>query len=160
MPPQGTPPWQQAARRLRGYGYGSQGSLRVSDAERAEVADLLSRHYGDGRLDKAEFEQRMDLAMHARTYADLGSLLADLPQPEAADSAATGSPGSPARYQRPGRRHHPLLALGLIVVAGVIAWQALASGWATRPWGWFGPGPWPVILLIVLIAVYVTRRRS
>ena len=27
-------------------------NMRVSDAERAEVADLLGRHYSDGRLDK------------------------------------------------------------------------------------------------------------
>ena len=31
-------------------------NMRISDAERTEVADRLSRHYGDGRLDSEEFE--------------------------------------------------------------------------------------------------------
>jgi hypothetical protein len=30
-------------------------SIRASDAERAEVADNLSRHFADGRLDQPEF---------------------------------------------------------------------------------------------------------
>ena len=29
---------------------GSYSDLRISDAERGEVADLLAAHYGDGRL--------------------------------------------------------------------------------------------------------------
>ena len=46
-------------------------SMRISDAERAEVSDRLSQHYGDGRLDEAEFGKRLDQAMHAVTQSDL-----------------------------------------------------------------------------------------
>ena len=46
-------------------------NMRVSDAERAEVADRLSKHYSDGRLDEAEFNERIDQAMRAKTHADL-----------------------------------------------------------------------------------------
>jgi hypothetical protein len=53
--------------------------MRVSDAERAEMADTLSKHYADGRLDDAEFKDRLDRAMGAKTRADLNGLLADLP---------------------------------------------------------------------------------
>jgi|HubBroStandDraft_2_1064218.scaffolds.fasta_scaffold46998_2 hypothetical protein len=63
--------------------------LRVSDADRAAVADRLSRHYGDGRLDKAEFDLRLDRTMRATTRADLMGLLSDLPEgppPAPADS--------------------------------------------------------------------------
>ena len=49
-------------------------SMRVSDAERAEVADRLSKHYGDGRLDQAEFNERLDQAMRAKTRQDLDGL--------------------------------------------------------------------------------------
>jgi hypothetical protein len=80
--------------------------MRISDAERAEVADRLSKHYGDGRLDQAEFSRRLDQAMHAVTQADLNGLFDDLPetgpggagpepsepQPAGAASAATGAP--------------------------------------------------------------------
>jgi hypothetical protein len=44
-----SPGWILAATRRRA----SYADLRISDAERAEIADLLSRHYGDGRLDQA-----------------------------------------------------------------------------------------------------------
>ena len=66
--------WGLAAESRRGR------QLRVSDAERNEVAELLSKHYGDGRLDAAEFQERLDRAMSAKTRADLSGLLADLPR--------------------------------------------------------------------------------
>ncbi len=80
--------------------------LRVSDAERAEVADRLARHFGDGRLDQSEFEKRLDQAMRATTVADLSGLLADLPDgkplpllyPVPADGPA--SQAGRRRYQR------------------------------------------------------------
>jgi hypothetical protein len=53
--------------------------IRIGDAERTEVADRLARHFSDGRLDEAEFGERLDQAMHAKTMADLVRLLADLP---------------------------------------------------------------------------------
>ena len=81
-----------ATRRRAGHA-----DLRISDAERAEVADLLATHYGDGRLDQAEFEQRLDQAMRARTYRDLGGLFADLPP-----TPAAGRQGRKGRTCRPG----------------------------------------------------------
>jgi hypothetical protein len=155
-----TPSWLLAASRRRaGYGH-----LRVSDAERAEVADLLSKHYGDGRLDQSEFEARMDLAMHAKTYADLDGLFNDLPQAE-----PSGPPGGPPgtggalRQEYPrgpvSRRHrnHPLLVGGLIVILAIAIGHALT--WPFGPWIWFGFGPWLWIVLAVVLVVYVTRRR-
>ncbi len=157
-----TPSWLLAASRRRaGYGH-----LRVSDAERAEVADLLSKHYGDGRLDQAEFEARMDLAMRAKTYADLNGLFDDLPQTETSGTAG-GPPGaggalrrehplSPAPRQH---RHHPLLVIGLVVVAAIAVGHALT--WPFGLWGWFGFGfgPWLWIVALILVGVYVARRR-
>lgn len=43
------------------------------------MSDLLSRHYADGRLDTAEFEERVGRAMAAKTRGDLAGLLEDLP---------------------------------------------------------------------------------
>ena len=68
--------------------------MRIGDAERTEVADHLAHHFSDGRLDEAEFGERLDRAMRARTMADLSGLLADLP----------GEPASPAAPP-PGDRH-------------------------------------------------------
>ena len=79
----------------RWMGPSTDATLRVSDAERNDVADKLSRHFADGRLDQAEFKERLDAAMSAKTQGDLAGLFDDLP-PLAAirlrhPRAATGS---------------------------------------------------------------------
>jgi hypothetical protein len=53
--------------------------LRVGTAERSEVADALSQHFAEGRLDTTEFNERTEQAMTAKTRADLSTLLTDLP---------------------------------------------------------------------------------
>ena len=53
--------------------------LRVSDAEREHVGELLQRAVGQGRLTVDEFAERMDAAMAARTRGELNAVLLDLP---------------------------------------------------------------------------------
>src|SRR5580704_11117291 len=52
--------------------------LRVSDAEREAVAGRLAEHFAAGRLDQAEFDDRVGRAMSARTRGDLRGLFAGL----------------------------------------------------------------------------------
>jgi Domain of unknown function (DUF1707) len=40
------------------YGYTDQ-HIRVSDAERTEMADRLAAHFAEGRLNQAEFDERV-----------------------------------------------------------------------------------------------------
>ena len=54
-------------------------TMRASDTERNAVADKLSRHYAEGRLDEVEFKNRLDTAMSATTRGDLNGLFDDLP---------------------------------------------------------------------------------
>ena len=54
--------------------------LRVSDAERDEVTERLSRHFADGRLDQSEFTARLGRATGAVTRGDLDGLFDDLPR--------------------------------------------------------------------------------
>jgi len=54
--------------------------LRVSDAERDAVVTELGEHFEQGRLDRAEFDERVTQALAAKTESDLDGLLADLPQ--------------------------------------------------------------------------------
>jgi hypothetical protein len=54
-------------------------SLRVSDAEREHVVELLQRATGAGLLDLDEFTQGVDTALAARTRAELNAVLVDLP---------------------------------------------------------------------------------
>jgi Domain of unknown function (DUF1707) len=116
--------------------------LRVSDAERTEVADRLGKHYGDGRLDQEEFNERVDRAMSAKTQSDLSGLFTDLPDLDA--------PDVPARRPRPGH-HNRLLPVVLFVVLVVIAGHALTS--------FFVPG-WLTFVLLAAIVLYVLRGRD
>lgn len=60
-------------------------ALRIGDAERDRAIDMLREHYAAGRLTKLEHEERTELALRARTGADLDALFADLPLPDPAD---------------------------------------------------------------------------
>jgi hypothetical protein len=53
--------------------------IRASDADRDRVAALLQEHHAEGRLSAEEFDERLDVALHARTLGELDELLADLP---------------------------------------------------------------------------------
>lgn len=53
--------------------------LRASDTERDAAASELSAHYQAGRLDQAEFDDRLTQVFQAKTRGDLIELLADLP---------------------------------------------------------------------------------
>ncbi len=137
--------------------------MRVSDAERAEVADRLSRHYGDGRLDQAEFEERLDQAMKAKTRADFDGLFADLPGggPGTSGPAAgpafgpvpAGGPGlagpPPGVCAAPWHRRHRGLFLLLVVLAAVIMGPALAHLVV----------PWLVIALIAFVVIRIFSHR-
>jgi hypothetical protein len=98
-------------------------TLRVSDAERNEVADKLSRHFAEGRLDQTEFKERLDAAMSAKTHGDLAGLFDDLP------ALATEPPPPPSRR----RRLIPFLVMVafLIVAAGstISFWHVMHVPW-------------------------------
>ena len=149
MPASSSPRFSRGLGPLLGSGYSDQ-QMRVSDAERQEVADRLAVHYGDGRLDQAEFDERLGRAMSAKTRADLNGLLDDLPEPGPA-----GASGVPDRSRRAGRSVHPhphphrhghgLLVLAAIVVIAVAAAHTLV--WFTVSWLWLG-----AVALIALVA--------
>jgi hypothetical protein len=129
--------------------------MRVSDAERSQVADALSKHFAEGRLDQTEFDERMQRAMAAKTRADLAGLFDDLPPlvPE-------GVAGAEFRRRRRGgfalvmvtaliflaalssavwAWHFPWLLFGLIFF---LVWRRSRWGWhRARCWGWYTPVP-------------------
>jgi Domain of unknown function (DUF1707) len=53
------------------------------------VVELLRVSAGDGRLTAEELDERLELAMTARTYGELAKLVADLPAPGGAVAPAT-----------------------------------------------------------------------
>jgi len=151
MPAPTSPPWSAGSTGpgyRRHFRYGG-ADLRASDAERTDVADRLSRHYQDGRLDQAEFNERLDRAMNAKTRADFNGLFADLPDlPDAADqNGQSGKSGqgksrqsstpafNPGRIQqRQARRNSASYVVFLIFVAVVTVVIAHSLMHPVLPW--------------------------
>ena len=122
--------WARGFSPLFGGPYSDQ-HIRVSDAERQAVTDRLAEHFADGRLDQAEFDERVGRATSAKTRADLNGLFDDLPET-----------GAPAATDRPRRRYrHPVLLIGLVVLV------AVAAGHLVFPLLWIG-----FLVAIVLFA--------
>jgi hypothetical protein len=88
--------------------------LRASHQDRDRVVELLRVAAGDGRLTAGELDERLEVALNARTQRELAVLTADLP--------ATGS--LPARQSAPAAKD--------------LIWIDCGSGSARRD------GPWVV----------------
>ena len=87
-------------------GYDARSRLRVSDADRHQVAELLRVAAGEGRLDIEELEERLEAAYAAKTYGDLVPITADLPA-----GGRTPAPRDPAGALTPAARHDSSFAL-------------------------------------------------
>lgn len=65
--------------------------VRASDGERDQAAEILRAAYAEGRLSRAELDERLTAAYAAKTHADLHDLTSDLP----------GTVSAPATGDRP-----------------------------------------------------------
>jgi len=70
--------------------------LRVSDAEREQVAEMLREAAGQGRITLDELDARLEASYAAKTYAELAVITDDLPVQGAAALAMSGSGAFPA----------------------------------------------------------------
>ncbi|HSZ42376.1 MAG TPA: DUF1707 domain-containing protein [Trebonia sp.] len=137
--------------------------MRVSDAERAEVADRLATHYSDGRLDKAEFDERVARAMSAKTRADLNGLFDDLPDVgTGADANATSAgrggsgggmggvygPTRPYGMSRRPHHGHPVATIAIVAIAAFFLWHAVLHVFFI---------PWFAIIVLIAAVVFVNR---
>jgi len=159
MPAPYNPPWGRGSSGRRAAQ--EDPNMRVSHAERTEVADRLSKHYGDGRLDEEEFNERLDRAMKAKTRGDLNGLFDDLPGAEDAPRPAAGPPAvRPPRTRRPLPR---IVFLGFVAIVAIMVGQALAGPLfafpfrAAWPWGWGFHIPWLLIGIVVFLWWRFTR---
>jgi hypothetical protein len=136
-------------------GTGRQRHLRALHADREEVIDLLKVAFVQGRLDRDEFDLRVDRALASRTYQDLGALTADIPvQPVrprpvapvrepvskaavAAMACATAALAGmlPVMMMRPPWPHWvlPVAALWFVLATAVpTGWFALLHDWLSK----------------------------
>jgi len=148
---------QQWTRRIR---YSDQ-HIRVSDAERNAVAELLGQHYADGRLDQAEFDERVSRTMAAKTRGDLLGLFDDLPDIDSTAGAGPTGPGGPAGpaipYQMQRRRRggivRTVLVFVLVLICANVAWHAFASMF------FIGPVAWAVVIIAAIVLITRSARR-
>ncbi|GAB2764176.1 DUF1707 domain-containing protein [Nocardioides salsibiostraticola] len=54
-------------------------SLRISDADRERVAEVLREAAGEGRIDFIELDERLEATYAAKVYGDLLPIVVDLP---------------------------------------------------------------------------------
>ena len=111
--------------------------MRVSDAERSEMADILSKHYAEGRLDESEFKVRLDKAMSAKTRRDLAGLLNDLP----------------SLHPEPVRPKHLFARRVWWAFSAVAVFSLALAFFAVLTPAHF---PWP--LLLIVLAIFWLRR--
>ena len=73
--------------------------IRVSDADRERVTARLREHFAEGRLSSEELDERITAALSAKTFGDLRSVMADLPDaaPEPPHVRPVSALGIPAR---------------------------------------------------------------
>jgi uncharacterized membrane protein len=147
-------PWARGFSPLFGGPYADQ-NMRVSDAERQEVADRLAEHFASGRLDQEEFDERVSRAMSAKTRADLSGLFDDLPEAgrPGMGQPGTGLPGtgaSAAMCAHRRRFRHPVLLAAFVILV------ALTAGHVIFPLLWIG-----FLAVIILAATgHFGRGRS
>lgn len=128
------PPWPGPRRAPRD----NDPHLRISNAERHEIADALSKHFAEGRLDSEEFDERVGRVMNAKTRGDVAGVLDDLPR--------LGPPPPPAPRHRPVGQWVLALLL-LLFVASIAAVPAHVHV------------PWLLIGIVAFLLWHRARRR-
>lgn len=128
--------------------------MRAADADRERVAEHLRSAHAEGRLDLAEYDDRVQQVWAARTYGDLALLTADLPGGWSGPSQRRSQPGPPlpAERGRPERGHgRATLAAWLsLSVINVVIWAVVClTTWRwIYPWWIWVALPWGAVLFM------------
>jgi hypothetical protein len=145
-------------------------SLRAADTDRQLVADQLYAALNEGRLNLAEYDDRVRQTYAARTYADLDGLLNDLPPVSRANALAV-PPREPPTPEVPSGRPARRLPMALMVlwtvyggVVGInlVVWLlvTVTTGSAIYPWPIWVAGPAGAALLAVTVGVQAIRQSN
>lgn len=118
--------------------------LRASDADRDRIHQVLASAFGDGRLDRVEFEERTDAVVRARTLGELPVVVRDLlPDPgPALTPAARRAGGGIFEEARAAYLTQRRNAVWGFLSASVICWVIWLG--TSGPEGF----PWPVFVML------------
>jgi uncharacterized protein DUF1707/uncharacterized protein DUF4190 len=123
-----------------GSGYGTAAGpswMLAADADRERAIDVLKAGFAEGRLTRAEHDDRTARVYAARTYGELGALIADLPAGPLGHPVHYPSIGYPLRQMaRPATNSLAVAALacgiGEFLTMGLTAIPAIVLGHAAR----------------------------
>jgi hypothetical protein len=124
-------------------------NLRAADADRERIGERLRKSHAEGRLDMAEFQERLERCYEAKTLGELRELVRDLPrQNQQVDRPTSG-------WLRLSGWRLPIvpLVIALIVIAAATGhhvfwvWIPLLflfwrMSWWRRRRSWAGPRHW------------------
>ena len=119
--------------------------MRAGDADRDSTIASLREAYAEGRLTQEEFDERLESAHAARTYADLAEVTSDLPKrPTEVDRR-----DRPSAKKRKDLRSAWASWLGVGALVNII-WFATWMGSGPAPYYWpiWVIGPWGGAMLI------------
>ena len=126
---------------------------RIGDAERDQAAQFLQDHHAEGRLDPAEFDERLTAALQAKTQADLDRLFTDLPSP------TPRSPGKAVAAANPQPTAPPVPVSKRVwgavdIIVGAI-WPITLIALFALNWH-----PWYLIFVPIIVSSIWGRRRA
>ncbi|GAB3997063.1 DUF1707 SHOCT-like domain-containing protein [Nocardioides marmoraquaticus] len=116
--------------------------LRASDRDRDVVSEVLTEAFAEGRLDRAELDERQDQLRAARTLGELPPLVRDL----VSDQVVTRRPSAALRQEAEAQYRQRLVgAFGSFLVPTLICWVI----WVSLLVAGTGTGfPWPLFVTI------------
>ena len=147
--------------------------MRVSNAERDEVAQRLTTALAEGRLTQQEADERLAACYAARYEPDLTALVRDLPRPAPAVRAPDAAPAARPAWLTPPLIAHAGLA-SLLSVMLVLGWAVGSHPPDVDPGGLHHGGPpfpsdffWPIfpifwlaVSVLIHAAVRISRRTN
>ena len=131
--------------------------MRVSDADREALTARLRDHYAEGRLTQDELDERVTVALSAKTFGELRTLTTDLPGPAPVPprTAVRPSRGGPPQW----RHHRHRTPVPLFVLIGLLLVVASGGGWALFAFFRLILVFWLVMMLTRFVIGMVYRRR-
>jgi hypothetical protein len=120
-------------------------NIRASDEDRERIAERLRKSHAEGRIDIAEFQERLERCYEAKTHGELGELVRDLPRQDEPHE------GRPSGWSRAWTLR--LAPLGVLLLA-LIAISAMA-GHHHGSWLWI-----PIVFIFLRMTWWRRRRWS
>jgi len=125
--------------------------MRASDRDRAVIESVLGDAFAEGRITRAEYDERTEAALTSRTLGELVPLIGDLPVGRGPASGSSHLSEQALRKWQADRRE----ALVGLVGLSALLWTIWA---VTMP----GEFPWPLFpigfALMNLVRILVNKR--